>query len=78
MVSGSSTTHDERTLEAALDRALADNHLHVGFKDAIRRLVFDDNDSWRVCCGSACEPCVLPMGRAVDQVRRLIGWRGGD
>lgn len=68
-------TDDESTIEAALTEALRDHHIHEGFRDTIRRLVFEDNDRWRQCCGSACDPCVLPMGRAVDQIRRRIGWQ---
>ncbi len=65
-------------LEAALDEALRDNHVPEGFRDTIRRLVFDPHSDWRVCCGSQCEPCVLPMGRAVDQVRASIGWEAPE
>lgn len=61
-------------LEQALDRALRDQHVHRGFRDWIRRLVFEKGDDWRACCGNNCMPCVLPMARAVDQVRAEIGW----
>lgn len=62
-------------LEEALDQALLDQGLHAGFKASIRRLVFEEQEDWRLCCGNYCEPCVLPMARAVDQVRSHIGWR---
>ena len=65
-------------LEQALTKALRDNHIHEGFRDTIRRLVFDNNDGWRTCCGSACDPCVLPMARCVDQIRKLINYQPGD
>jgi len=65
-------------LEEALDAALLDQGLHPGFKAWIRRLVFDEKDDWRMCCGNHCEPCVLPMATAVDQVRKQIGWQEGE
>ena len=66
----------EHKIEEALSIALQENALQEGFRDTIRRLVFDANDQWRICCGNLCEPCVMPMGRAVDRVRELIGWGG--
>ncbi|MEZ5989628.1 MAG: hypothetical protein R3F30_10975 [Planctomycetota bacterium] len=68
---------DER-LERALDKALRDQKVHVAFRDWIRRLVFEQGDDWRVCCGNNCMPCVLPMARAVDQVRAEIGWEAEE
>jgi len=62
-------------LEEALDRVLEDQGLHPGFRASIRRLVFDRKEDWRLCCGNHCDPCVLPMARAVDQVRERIHWQ---
>lgn len=39
--------------------------------DAILDYAARTEDSWRVCCDSACDPCVLALGRAVDAWRRL-------
>ncbi len=64
-------------LDEALDRALADHGLHPGYKETIRRLVFDPSEDWRYCCGNDCNPCVKPMARAVDIVRAAIGWGDG-
>jgi len=39
----------------------------------VRRYLQRDDDAWRVCCGSLCDPCVLRLGRVVDRVRELLG-----
>ena len=62
-----------RALEEALDLALEENHIDGSFRETVRNLVHDTDDRWRVCCGSACEPCVEQVARAVDRVRALIG-----
>lgn len=64
-------------IDAALAHELAAQGIHEGFTDTIRRLVFEDNDDWRRCCGSGCDPCVLQMERAVDGVRKAIHWKPG-
>ena len=63
----------QRALEEALDLALEEQQIDVSFRETVRNLVYDKDDRWRVCCGSACEPCVEQVARAVDQVRALIG-----
>ena len=65
-------------IEDALTRALAEQGIQEGFRETIRRLIYEESDSWRRCCGSGCEPCVLQMERAVDDVRRAIHWRPGS
>jgi hypothetical protein len=56
-------------LDAAILRALARCGLSPSFARSVAALVPRRLDDWRVCCGSACEPCVIPLGRAVDMVR---------
>ena len=65
---------DPELLEAALDRALAAQHFDASMKGMLRNLVFDADERWRVCCGNDCYVCMLPLGRAVDDVRREIGY----
>jgi len=31
-----------------------------------------EDQTWRMCCNSDCEPCVLKLGRVVDRVRQLL------
>ena len=64
---------DSRSVEAALDRALTEHQLDESFRKMVRDLVWDTDDRWRVCCGSACEPCVEQLWRAVNQVRQILG-----
>jgi hypothetical protein len=59
-------------LEAALTRALRENHLDESYRSSVRRYVAMTGDQWRVCCGSGCDPCIEPIARAVDQVRRSL------
>lgn len=63
----------QRAFEEALDLALEVHRIDPSYRETVRNLVHDTDDRWRVCCGSACEPCVEQVARAVDQVRSLIG-----
>lgn len=60
-------------MDEALDLALAHHNLDASFRKMVRDLVRDTADRWRVCCGSACDPCVEQVARVVDQVRELTG-----
>lgn len=52
-------------------RALAENQLKPGDRGNLLRFYQRTDDGWRNCCGSACDPCVDRLGRAVDQLRAL-------
>ncbi|PIE22852.1 MAG: hypothetical protein CSA62_10410 [Planctomycetota bacterium] len=65
---------DPEKLDAALDRALAAQHFDASLKGMLRKLVLDPDDSYRECCGNDCYVCMLPLGRAVDDVRREIAY----
>jgi hypothetical protein len=67
---------DEELLEVALERAIQAQMFEPSLKGMIRRLVFDPDDRWRVCCGNECYVCMIPLARAVDDVRAEIGWPG--
>ena len=56
-------------LEAAVLRALERCGLSPSLARSVAALVPRRHDDWRICCGSACEPCVIPLARAVDMVR---------
>ncbi|MCA8969419.1 MAG: hypothetical protein KDC95_06535 [Planctomycetes bacterium] len=61
--------------EAILTQAMQDNGIHEAFRETVRRLVFEDGDGWRRCCGSGCDPCVEQFARAVDAIRRQTAGR---
>ena len=65
---------DPEALDAALDRALAEQHFDASMKGMLKNLVFDPDDRWRACCGNDCYVCMLPLGRAVDDVRRELDY----
>lgn len=57
----------------AILRALDEEGLDPMYDGVVRRYLQRDDDAWRVCCGSLCDPCVLRLGRVVDRVRELLG-----
>ena len=56
-------------LQAAILRALERCGLSATLARSVAALVPRRLDDWRVCCGSNCDPCVTPLGQAVDMVR---------
>ncbi len=58
------------------DRVITDvmeqHDLDEGFRRSLRRMIEREDDSWRVCCGNGCDPCVLALGRAVDTARARL------
>lgn len=61
--------------EAALDAALAFAGLDPVWRGNVRSLHEREDAAWRdKCCGGGCDPCVLQLARAVDELRRrLVG-----
>jgi hypothetical protein len=57
-------------LERALDEALAAAGIRPAYREVVRAHLDEPDERWRFCCGSACDPCVAQIGRAVDAVRR--------
>jgi hypothetical protein len=43
---------------------------HHGY---IRTYLHQSPAEWMFCCGSACDPCVLTIRRAVDKAREVLG-----
>lgn len=69
--------HQER-IDAAVSSGLAAAELPPSFARSVKSVLFRAHDDWRVCCGSGCEPCVVPLGHAVDVAREELGWAPGD
>ena len=59
-------------LEAAVDQAVEEAGLDPIWRGNVKSLMQRGDDSWRRCCGSNCDPCVLQLGRAVDRARELM------
>ena len=59
--------------ERVLARALERNHLHESFRGLVVDMWRRRDEQWRVCCGSACAPCIEAVGRAVDELREEFG-----
>jgi hypothetical protein len=60
------------TLDEALDRAVLETGLDPIWRGNVAELLTRTSDSWRRCCGGACDPCTEQLGRAVDRVRALL------
>src|SRR5690606_29979317 len=60
---------ERSSVEAAIGRALDEEGLDRMYDGVVRRYLERDDDGWRSCCGSLCDPCVLTLGRVVDRVR---------
>ena len=60
-------------LEEAVDVAVRETRLDPIWRGNVRSLYLREDDNWRRCCGSFCEPCVLTLMAAVDRVRALVG-----
>ena len=68
-----SGTPNRLTMDEALEVAMSEHRLDASFRKMVRDLAHDLEDRWRVCCGSACDPCVEQVARVVDRVRALTG-----
>lgn len=65
--------------EAAARRACARLGFPASWAGTVAARLADPHDAWRVCCGSACDPCTEQLGRAVDLARHELrrhaaGW----
>ncbi len=56
-------------LDRAILAAMAVEGVDATYRSVIRTYVEDRSDTWRRCCDSACDPCMLQIGRIVDAVR---------
>jgi hypothetical protein len=51
---------------------MQENQLDPAYRGLVRSLLDRQDDFWRRCCGSDCDPCALTFGRVVDRVRQLV------
>ncbi len=58
-------------------RAIAEGARFAGLDETqhgfVREYLRQDPKAWMFCCGSACDPCVLTIRRAVDKAREILG-----
>ena len=66
------TATRQRVLELLRAEGVDDSYLAF-----VARHVGEPDPSWRWCCGSSCDPCVLRLGRVVDAARILLGYEPG-
>ena len=52
---------------------MAEAGVERGFRRSLGDLIARDDDEWRLCCGSGCEPCVELLAKIVDRVREECG-----
>lgn len=60
------------TRDDAIAQALAENMVDGVYQRLIERYLEADDDGWRNCCLSNCDPCVQTIGRVVDRARELM------
>lgn len=63
-------TPEELAAIAAGARYAGLDESHHGY---ISAYLHQDPREWMFCCGSACDPCVLTIRRAVDKARDILG-----
>lgn len=59
------------------ERAVAAGVRHAGLDPSqegyVRAYLHAPRREWFFCCGSACDPCVRTIARAVDHAREMLG-----
>lgn len=66
-------TYTGPRLERAMKRAMAENGLEEGYRAFVLQYLVRQDDAWRRCCDSSCDPCVLLLARVVDRTREIMG-----
>ncbi len=59
-------------LERAMERAMEENVLEPGYRTFVLQYLAREDSTWRRCCDSGCDPCVLKLARVVDRTRELL------
>lgn len=59
-------------VESAISQALDENGVDAIYDGVVRRYLHREDDEWRTCCGSCCDPCNLTLARVVDRARDLL------
>lgn len=65
-----SVTPEEAEAIAEGSRFAGLDETHHGY---VREYLHQHPSRWLFCCGSACDPCVMSIKRAVDKARELLG-----
>ncbi|MFO0686821.1 MAG: hypothetical protein U0234_32460 [Sandaracinus sp.] len=66
-------TLDDAREAAAIGEGLTYANLRESQRGLVRAYLRRDPREWKSCCGSACDPCVLRIGIAVDRARDVLG-----
>ncbi len=59
-------------VERAIARAMQENGLETGYRVFVVQYLTRADSTWRRCCDSGCEPCVMQLARVVDRTRELL------
>lgn len=68
------TPEQQLSLDFAVERALLEFQLDAGFGRTLRAMALRPSDDWMICCDGGCDPCVLTLGRAVEEIRARLSW----
>lgn len=63
---------DEST-DDAITLGLRFAGLRESQRGLVERYLDQPPAEWMNCCGSSCDPCVLTIGHAVAEARRILG-----
>ena len=63
---------NDSLIHAAIQRALQELHHDASWAGAVRRLFDAEDEQWRNCCGSQCDPCVEDLARVLERARALL------
>ena len=59
------------------EQAIAEGARYAGLDPSqsgfVREYLHRERSEWFFCCGSACDPCVHTIARAVDRAREILG-----
>ena len=60
------------TIDSCILQAMEENGLDSNYRATVLMYLYREDEAWRRCCNSGCEPCMLQIGRTVDRARVLI------
>ncbi|MEZ4438220.1 MAG: hypothetical protein R3B72_03985 [Polyangiaceae bacterium] len=58
--------------DEAIRQAMRENMLDEAYRSYVDAFLRRDDDLWRSCCDSGCDPCSAQIARVVDRVRQLM------
>ena len=66
-----------KTVPPEVAQAIAEGARWAGLDEThhgyVREYLDKPKREWLFCCGSACDPCVMTIERAVDKTREILG-----